>query len=92
MPRECARNRKTCSQQPRVSASVGAEPPAFSLALSSEPSDELASEFIPLGWHQSRRASGLRVVLYAEHQNAARNVPRQRHHTWDRGRRLAVLA
>jgi hypothetical protein len=24
MPRECARNRKTCSQQPRVSASVAA--------------------------------------------------------------------
>jgi hypothetical protein len=49
-------------------------------------------QFISPGWRQSRKASGLRVVLSAEYLNAARNVLRQRRHTWDRGWRLAVPA
>jgi hypothetical protein len=32
------------------------------------------SEFIPLGWPQSRRAFGLGVVLSAEDPNAAVNI------------------
>jgi hypothetical protein len=42
-------------------------------------------------WPQSRKASGPRVVLSADHLNAANSAARQRHHTKGKGRRATDL-
>jgi len=49
-------------------------------------------EFILPRWPLPRQTSCLRVVLSAEHLNAAHNRPRRRHHMLDRGRRIPVRA